>query len=97
MSSSGPKRPQRTFAERRADFKAKPTDGIWLDRRGNENNWELFRTQFVDQAFAVHGEIASELGAAEDLDEEVVEPDEDPDSFEMEMKRLELVLKNKHS
>lgn len=98
QSQDASKKIGKPFVPRRqTEFKPKSPDGIWLDRRGEDNNWELFRTQFIDMATREFGEIAQELGAADDLDEEIAEPHGDPNSFDykIEMERLKLVLKKR--
>ena len=100
QSNDASKKGGKAFVPRRpTEFKPKSPDGIWLDRRGEDNNWELFRTQFIDMATREYGEVAQELGADEDLDEEIAEPNGDPNSFDykIEMERLKLVLKKRET
>lgn len=65
--------------------KPKSPDGIWLDRRGNDTNWALFSEQFMDYALRTYGSIAQELGADDDIDEQVDEPEGDPNGWQYRM------------
>lgn len=98
MSSRAPaskRYPTNQRRERGMEYKPKSPDGIWLDRRGNDNNWNIFREQFTNYASKVYGDLSEELGADQDIQEDIEEPPGAAASFgyKMGIKRLEIRLK----